>query len=565
MQHRVTYLLPLILGLFLLLALGGVFYNYPLTDAIGDETVLLAASLKMIAEPSLRPDFPTNYHMPLATYLYLPVLVPVLFFLLFSGLFTDVSSLVQFGVLEYGRLLPVARGISILLALASIYLLYRICRTLFNDRAVGLVAAFLLATDALFVFLAHFGKVWIPQIFVVLLALFFIVKVYRAPAARFRDYALVGALIAAAFATHVVGVLVYLPFLVVHYYKHAGKKLTHIFFAHRHFIFSHLVIAAGVALAYALNPYGFENYFGQGATATARLAGSATAGGERSLLAGFFFYARVLVEYAPLLLILFFFGAYRLFRRAREAFWIFISFAAGYYVAIGPVLGSTHAIPHYISPIIPALAAPAAYGAVAFFREHIAARSGALRAAVIIVFVSASVYLPLLFDYRLMQQTTAQAFMRWLPAHIPAGARIVSFNPLLPIPENRASIEVTKEHNPSFLLRRQAYLLTLPDEEYPAPSYFLFQPALYAGALPVEIDRRQFAYAVLSWDDAESYTDIMSRAREYGVTEERRIAVFPDGATKDTKSGDPESIRNPLGNLPRMTHAGPVIGVYKLK
>ena len=566
MQQTIRpYLLPLILGLFLLLTLGGVFYNYPFTDAIGDETVLTAASLKMFALPTLRPDFPTNYHLPLGAYLYLPFFALLLFLLRFSGLFADIASLIQFGVLEYGRLLPAARGISILLGLASVYLLYRICRTLFNDSAVGLAAAFLLATDALFVFLAHFGKVWVPQIFTILLALYLVVRLYRAPVARLRDYAGIGALIAAAFATHVVGVIVYLPFLVVHYYKNAGKKMTQIFVTHKHFILSHLIIAAGIALAYYLNPYGFQNYFGQSATAALRLAGNAAAGGERDVLRGLFFYASVLWEYAPLLLVLFCFGAYRLFWGVREAFFILMSFAVGYYLAIGPILGSTHAIPHYITPIMPALAAVAAYGVVAFFREHIAQRSNAVKTSLVLLFVLASVYLPLLFDYRLMQETTEQQFMRWLPAHIPAGAKIVSFNPLFPIPENRASIELTKKFNPAFLLRRQEYLLTLPDEEYPAPNYFVVQPTRYADGVPAEIDRKQFAYAVLSWDDPETYADAFDHAREFGVTEEQRVAVFPEGATKEMRGGDPENIRRPLVALPRMTHTGPVIAVYKLR
>ena len=563
-HHRHKYALPLILCLFAVLTTIGVFYNYPLSTTIGDETVLMAASLKMLAAHSLRADFPTNYHMPLGAYLYLPFFVPLLLFLRFSGLFTSIASLTQFGILEYGKLLPFARGISILLGLACVYLVYKICRKLFNDNSIALIAAFLLATDLMFVFLSHFGKVWVPQLFTILLALYYIVRFHRAPVVSLRDYLFLGFLISAAFATHVVGALVYLPFLVVHYYKHAGSRFVRTFILNKRLWACNLLIMLCIALTYYVNPYGFQNYFHQSAAAAQGLVGSAAAQQERDILTGFFFYARVLWEYAPLLLVLSLAGAWALFKRSRDSFFILCSFIAGYYLVIGPLLGSTHAQPHYVATFIPFLVIIAAYGLTLFFRTQPILRHNGVKAVLVSLFILVSLYPPLLLDYRLAQQTTWQEFLHWLPVNIPVGSKIINFDAYLPINGNRASIEFTKRFNPSFLQRREEYLLNLHDAEYPAPNYFLFQP-FYAGGVPADIDRDQFDYAVLSWRDQKDYQAILEAARAFGVTEKKLFALFPADATKDTYSADIENIRQPLLNLPRLTRTGPIIGVYALR
>ncbi len=566
MRKVTPYILPIILGIFILLTTIGVFFSYPLTTGIGDETVLMAASLKMIAEPSLRPDYPTNYHMPLGAYLYLPFFVGLLLFLRLSGLFTSVESLMNFGILDYGKLLPMARGISIILGLACLYLIYKICRKLFDDTSVALVTTFLLATDAWFVFLSHFGKVWVPQIFTILLALYFIVRFHRATAVSLRDYIVIGCLTAAAFATHVVGLLVYLPFLVAHYYRNIGKGLTKVFISNQYLIVCNIVILTLIAFTYYLNPYGFQNYFGNSVTAAQNLIGNTVETfSDRSYTRGFFFYAAILWEYAPLLLLLSFTGAYQLFRRNREIFFILSSFVVGYYLVIGPFLGSTHAQAHYIAPLTPVLAIFAAYGLLVFWRRHMVLRTRSMKVALVLLFVLASLYPPLLFDYRLIQPTTSQEFMEWLPRNIPTGSKIVNFDTYLPINPNRASIELTQRFNPSFLLRREKYLLGLPNDEYPIPNYFVFQPTLYANGVPQEVDKNQFTFAILTWDGPRTYKESFERARVFGVTEDKLVAIFPEDATLSTRGTDPENIRQPLINLPRMTHTGPIIAIYKLR
>lgn len=557
-----TYALPAILLLFVALSTWGIFYNYPLTDAIGDETVLMAASLKMLGEQTLRPDFPTNYHLPVGAYLYLPFFAALLFFLRFSGAFPSIDSLIEFGILDYGRLLPMARFVSVILGALSIYLVYKICRKLFADDAVALAASFLVATDAFFVFLSHFGKVWIPQMFTILLAFYAIVCLYQARSPRLAGYSGVGALIAAAFGTHVVGAIVYLPLLVAHYYKHSEKKFIDIFITDTRLLACHATILSGIALTYWLNPYGLQNYFGQSTAAAGGLVAPAHV--ERNFIQGFFFYAQVLWEYAPLVLALCIPGAVALYRTARQPFFILLSFIAGYYVAIGPFLGTTHAIPHYISPALPFLAIVAAFGAVSLYRSFLARLPRIARFSSLALGMLACLILPALFGYRLMGQTTQQQFMRWFPSHIPSGSSVVNFNALLPITEDRASIELVQRLNPGFLLRRQQYLLTVPPERYPSPKYFVVQPSLFARGLPAEIDTTQFSYAVLSWSDAQTYADVFADAQAFGVTEDKLIALFPPSATKDAPSVDLENIRRPLRSLLTVGQAGPIIAVYKL-
>src|SRR3989344_6206268 len=208
------YGIVFILAGFFVFAIVGIFFSFSIPQAIGDETVIMAATLKMIAEHSLRPDYPTNYHMPLGTYLYLPFFLALLVFLRLSGLFGSSEELIRFGTLDYAKLLPMARFISALLGVASIYIVYRICQKLFKIPFISLVASFLLATNMMFLYLAHAGRVWMQQIFIILLAFYFIVELFERAEPRWKDYGIAAFFTGISFGTHFIGILVYLPLIV---------------------------------------------------------------------------------------------------------------------------------------------------------------------------------------------------------------------------------------------------------------------------------------------------------------------------------------------------------------
>ncbi|MEK9183697.1 MAG: glycosyltransferase family 39 protein [Patescibacteria group bacterium] len=557
------YGIVLILIFFLAITVTGIFYNYPLSNTVADETVLMAATLKMIAEPSLRPDYPTMYHMPFGVYIYLPFFIILLGFLRLSGLFTSVEALREFGILHYGKLLPMARFISVLLGMASMYLVYRICEKLFNNRFISLVASFLLATNLIFIELSHFGRVWLPQIFVILMTFYFILDFYEKEHIKFRDYLKIAFLTGVSFGTHFIGILIYLPFLVVHYLKNKEKRFKDIFIKNKNFWFSHLVVIVMILFVYYLNPYGFINYVDQSIKAGTAVAGDVAGKSDAiDFWTSVIVYGKILFETGPALTIIFILSLIPLFLRKRNLFFILNSFILGYYIVIGPIVGSNSIKEHYIVPVIPFMAIISAFGLDLFYKSDFLGRK--IKFFSLAALFLYSLYLPILWDYRAIQPSTLVLAQEWIHNNLPQEARIVNFS-AVPINENRESMEDVKNYAPDFLLRSQDYLLSVSDDEYPKSNYYVLMMSNYREGVPAEVLSKSFDYLVASWWNQAHYARFMRDAGQFNLKEENLIKIFPDGAASSTFSMDLEIWRHPSYNLRKLNHIGPVVAIYALK
>lgn len=569
------YGIVFILMLFVGLSVVGIFYNYPLPNTVADETVLMAATLKMIAEPSLRPDYPTMYHMPLGAYLYLPFFIILLVFLRLSGIFTSLGALKEFGILHYGELLPMARFISVLLGMASVYLVYRICEKLFSNRFISLVASLLLATNFIFIELSHFGRVWIPQVFVILATFYFILDFYEKEHVKFRDYFKIAFLTGISFGTHFIGILIYLPFLMVHYLKNKEKQFWNIFIKNKNLWLSNLVVVVMILFVYYLNPYGFMNYIGHSIKAGMAVTGSAVgADGVIDFWTSMTFYGKVLFETGPTLTIIFILSLFPLYLHKRNLFFILGSFILGYYIIIGPIVGSSSIKEHYIVPIIPFMAMTSAYGIYDFYRSNFIGKkinaAGNTIAYGIKIFLLVAiflypVYLVVLWDYWSIQPSTQVLAQEWIHNSLPSGVRIINFDAALPINENRASMEDIQKYAPMFLTKKQDYLLSVGDSQYPKPNYYVLQPANYRESIPQEILNQGFDYLVVTWWNQVQYKKAMENIRQFGLREENLFKIFPFDAGPSTFSADLEIWRRPFSNLRNMNHVGPVVAIYMLK
>lgn len=557
------YGIVLILIFFCAITITGIFYNYPLPNTVADETVLMAATLKMIAESSLRPDYPTNYHMPFGTYMYLPFFIILLVFLRFSGLFTSIEALKEFGILHYGKLLPMARFISMLLGVVSVYLLYLICEKLFSNKFISLTASFLFATNLMFVELSHFSRVWLPQIFVILLTFYFILCFYEKEQVKFRDYLKIAFLTGISFGTHFIGILIYLPFLTAHYLKNKEKQFKDIFIKNKNLWLSHLVVIAMILFVYYLNPYGFMNYVGQSIKAGTAVAGDvAGKSGAIDFWTSATVYGKTLFETGPALTIIFILSLIPLFLRKRNLFFILNSFILGYYIVIGPMVGSNSIKEHYIVPVIPFMAIISAFGVNLFYKSDFFSRK--IKVFLLAALFLFSLYLPILWDYRAIQPSTLVLAQEWIHNNLPQGAKIVNFS-AVPINENRESMEDVKNYAPDFLLRSQNYLLSVSDDEYPKSNYYVLMMSNYREGVPAEVLSKSFDYLVASWWNQAHYARFMRDAGQFNLKEENLIKIFPDGAASSTFSMDLEIWRHPFYNLRKLNHIGPVVAIYALK
>ena len=153
----------------------------------------------------------------------------------------------------------------------------------------------------------------------------------------------------------------------------------------------------------------------------------------------------------------------------------------------------------------------------------------------------------------------------WIHNNLPQGAKIVNFNSAIPINETRESIEDVKMYTPDFFLRKQDYLLSVGDDRYPKPNYYVLMASNYKDGVPDDVLSKGFDYVVVSWVDKEQYEKVMEDTRKFGFMEENLIKIFPSDAGPDTFSVDLEIWRHPLYNLRKMDHVGPVVAIYALK
>src|SRR3990167_8496366 len=91
------WVLTMIIVGFVLFAGTGLFYDFGLAITVPGEVTPIPAALKMIADHTLRPAYPTFIYLPVAAYAFLPfVLLGVLTLPLF-GVSAGVDAIREFG------------------------------------------------------------------------------------------------------------------------------------------------------------------------------------------------------------------------------------------------------------------------------------------------------------------------------------------------------------------------------------------------------------------------------------------------------------------------------------
>lgn len=557
------YGILLILCFFGFVGISGLFYNYSL-NTVGDEAPLTVATLRLIADQSLRPAYPTFYHMPLAVYFYLPVFVIFIFGLFWTGVFVDASSFKQFVILDYVKFFPLARLITLGLSLLSIYLIYRISWKLFKSRLAGVVSAYFLATSLLFIQMSHFGKVWIPQVFVVLVALYWITDLFLSQEPKIKIYCKSAFGVILALGTHFIGSLVYISFLIAHYFSNKKKSVREIVFDKK-LLLANLLIVLAVLVIYYLNPYGFNNYGSQimpsvqKATVPYDSIGGLSDINSQSLSTFVdkeFFYFKILWESEPLLLILGILGLGILFVKRRSLFYLLGSFIIIYYLSVS-LLGQ---ISFYILPIIPFLAISAT--AVFYFGQQYINKKWLL---VILGFSMIITFIPVMvWSYRIHESSSRIQAMNFIYKNIPNGEKIINFDSYLTLNENRKSIEDIKKYT-NFLIQKRAYLLTLPETRYPEPKYDVLTRAHYE-AVPVELTDEDWHFVVMTWWNPAERINQLEKLKNSGFDKKPLlIKRFPNSATMDSVYIDLSSaMRHPLYSLFNQTSSGPIVDIYRV-
>lgn len=567
-----TKALIFIMIFYFIIASSGIFFNYSLFNTTGDEAPLLSATLKMIADGSFRPNYPSFYHLGLGAYLYLPFFLIFLIGLRLSGLFPSFEAIKLFGQVEFARFLPLARFISVLTGLACLYLLFKICQKLFNNKFISLLAVFFLAFSLLFVQISHFARIWLPQVLTILLAFYFIIGLYQADKIRLRHYLLCGLGAGLAFGTHVVGVFIYFSFLAAHYFKNRDKKILKIIF-NNYFWLANFLFLIIYFIVYYLNTYGFVHYLGGiflnpnkmlnlSETFASLVNRPVRPGpeGTATITKSVIYYFTAFWQHEPWLLVLGLFGSILMFIKRRVLFIIIYSFIVIYLLAIFSI---SIKVARYLLPLLPFFAIMAAYF-LAWLYERIKYKK--IFSGVVAVLCLLYLYPALLWDYKFLLPASRLEAAHWIYNNLPPGESIINFDNHLELNENRQTLIDIKNYSQLFTKKRD-YLLDSKDEIFPKPNYYIFTYLYYKKA-PPEIINKKFNYLIISWLDKKNYDYWSSKLKYLNLAPKDLFLVkrFPANATFSDRGADlGDDLDRPLVNLWKLKQNGPIVDIYKIK
>ena len=566
---RTNIVLTVILGGFLLLSSTGLFYNFGLATTVNDETPPFVAALKMIADHTLRPAYPTFYYLPVVAYAQLPFAALAVLSLPLLGVATSVDAMREFVILDFAKLLPWARLASMCYGTLALIVFYHMARMLFKERRTALLAVFFFATSYLFVELAHFGRVWTVQMLAVVLSLWAILQLLHEP--TLRRYLAAAAGVAISFGINMVGALVYVPFAVAHFVRMKGRSISVMIFE-RNFFIAHMLILFLVILFYYLNPYGFENYITYIKRFFASLTGSGTSVasvvlGEHSNLCGegsFFpwvYYLRVLVFHESFLVLLSLLGVFMLWyhRRGEKRGEVIIlgAFLVAYTIGITilSALEIANCEQRYILPVIPVMALLGAFGVAKLIERMVGYRSVLLLLCLVL-----PLYGPVMFDARLALPSTRLEARAWMLNNIPSDAKIISIEERLDLPENLATLEYLRTTIPGRMTAKRTFLVAHP-ERIGTPAYFMYNPAF-----GVYASREGFDYLIISWWRSGDRKAQLEHLQSLGFPGEPvLLSRFPADATDDSESVDLANNNATLSDLWSLRQNGPIVDVYELR
>jgi hypothetical protein len=200
---RSNYLIILIIILAFAVRSYGIYFDFPGTRYIHDETYEISYIVKAMSEGTLYPDVVLQYSFFLAI-LYLPfVILKLLYLMIREGLYS-MPELKEYMILYgMGELMIITRWVSVLFGTATVYLSFLISKFIWNKKT-GLLVSAGFAFSFVPVFLSHWGRRHMIMAFFILLTLYFILRFERDKKIKWFYYSNLSASL--AIASHYLGI-----------------------------------------------------------------------------------------------------------------------------------------------------------------------------------------------------------------------------------------------------------------------------------------------------------------------------------------------------------------------
>lgn len=255
-----SFILWILLAAALLLRLAGLDYGLPFF-LVSDEEVIVGGALKMAQLrtliPSLHPELAEHLqYPPLLPYVYLVLLAPVAGVQWIVSGFPDMGRLALLLTLNPGPMWIAARLVSAVMGTATVWIVYRLARSLFDSQAVGLASGGLMAFGFLNVLFSSLARHWATTTFLIWLTVWLAWLIYRRPTTR--RYIAAGVTGGLGFGVSYIGAFGLAAVVLAHVSRFKARIIT------RSALYLALVVTSLVAIFILLNVQTVTRLFGPG-------------------------------------------------------------------------------------------------------------------------------------------------------------------------------------------------------------------------------------------------------------------------------------------------------------
>ena len=228
------YNIYIIFFLIFCLRLYGIDYGFPFF-LVSDEEEVVVSALKMLQLKSIIPILnPVQMDMliypPFLPIITLFGILPCVLFLYIKSGFPEMIQFRDICLDNIEVLYLGARIVNICFNLLILYLIYKICRLLFNSKRIATLSVIFLATDFTFNFTGHFVRHWNLSTLLIWITIFFSFKMFYSN--RFRNYLYPSISGGVGFGvSYVFGGAGFLFFTILHFIKYKIHNIKKIVFS----------------------------------------------------------------------------------------------------------------------------------------------------------------------------------------------------------------------------------------------------------------------------------------------------------------------------------------------
>jgi len=303
----------------------------------------------------------------------------------------------------------IARLISCLASLLSVFALYLISRRLFNSSGLGLLCASFLGLNPLAIQYAHYAVPDSLAMLFVLLAAYYALRVFQD--GRIKDYILCGIMCGLSIGSKFTG-LISVPFLLsAHFLRKDNLRLPHLM----------LGVSAAVIIFCLVSPYHLVAMREAAGTFRVYLSDKGYISWGNLSASGLAIYPLILLPaaFGRLSLLLAALGSVLWLRQDRRSALIFILPVLAYFLVIAKELGAT------IQNLLAVVVLLGIFAAAPFFYLRGKKFPSLICIIIAVLALSASLIRALVFDYYLMLPDTRVYAQEWLLKNVKPGGRVI--------------------------------------------------------------------------------------------------------------------------------------------